>query len=452
MMRRALLLPLWLAASLYSAPGAAALSLVLPEPNWRIDAAFEPLREREAGLLPQEHKLAAQLRPLVAKGDYQGALARLSSADSASFSAALRYVQAQLYLAAGDAERARATYLQTLQQMPDFQRAHRGLAAVYLQLDDPGNARKHLTRAIALGAYDAQVFGQLAYINLREGSAWSAVSGYQQALFLEPGNTQWQQGLIIALVRTRHYDAARALLEDALAQQPDDATLWLQHSNLALHTQDNTTALASLEMAARLGGLDAANALVAAQLHLQQGSLQRGLALLKGKLTAFDGEQSQTLVQTVQWLAQRGEGSATSELASVLLNSGLSLSASQRSAVLAARGQVRLAGGQRERGQHDLAQASELDPANGEALLALAESHRDTNPYRASTLFERAASLPDYEERACLGRAQLAVDQHDYERALELLVRARQLNPHLGGLAANIASLQRLVALEQYQP
>ncbi|MFV0276928.1 MAG: tetratricopeptide repeat protein [Parahaliea sp.] len=444
------LLSVWLLLQA-AVPGAANLSIKLPQPEWILNTGTEPLREREAGLKPEEQKLAVELRPLVREGNYRAALERLNQADTATFSAALTFVQAQLYLSLGELPRARDAYLATLEKMPDFDRAHRALAAVYLQQGKQAQARKHLTRALVLGANDAQLYGQLAYLNLQERSPWSAISGYQQALFLDPDNPQWRRGLLLALVASRHFEAARALIEEALASDPDDAGLWLQYSNLALNTDDPTGALASLEMAARLGRLEPDNIMVLAQLHLQEGSLDRGVSLLRDNLERLDDHHAGNLVQTLQWLVQRDEAGAARQLIAGLGAPGIRLNQRERSQLLTAQGKLQQLAQQPERATGSLEQAIKLDPANGDALLALAEQLGKGNPYRASTLFERAAALPAYEERARLGRARLAVSQGDYPLALDNLLRAQQLNPHRANLAANIASLERMVALEQYQ-
>lgn len=446
--------------TLSAGAAAAGLRLELPEPEWILDSAVETPGPREGSLSPGERDLAAELRPLVDRGEYREALARLEAADPAGFSAAMHFVRGQLYLAVEDFAGAERSYRATLEQMPDFLRAHRALGAIYLRLDRPEQARPHITRAIELGAGDAQVYGQLGYLNLRTHGPWSAISGYQRALFLEPDNPQWRQGLLTALVEARQFEGARALLEDALAAEPDDAGLWLQHSNLALNTGDTVGALASLEIASRLDGLDAGNALVAAQLHLGEGSLRRGVALLEAQAGGFEGEEADRLVDTLEWLVQRREWDAARRLAAILEPGRTDLDAAGRSRVMTAQGRLHGQAGHRGRAIKALEGAIDRDPANGEALLALATLLREGeggeggkgegDPYRAAGLYQRAAALPEFEKRASLGHAQLAVDRGDYPRALELLLRARELDPHDTTVARNIAALEQLVALDQY--
>ncbi|MBN7797202.1 tetratricopeptide repeat protein [Parahaliea mediterranea] len=424
--------------------------LRLPPPQWVLDSNIEPLRSREAGLRPEEQAIASELRPLVQQGEYRRAITRLAQMDDSQFSAALLFVKAQLHLAANDPEGARVAYLATLEKMPDFQRAHRGLGMVYLRQDKPEAARHHIARAIALGANDAQLYGQLAYLNLETRSPASAIAGYRQALFLEPDNKQWQQGLLYALVKARHFEAARALVEEGLGRDGNDADLWLQYSNLALNTGDPVAALAALEVASRLGSLPPESALVAAQLHLREGSLTRGVALLEGSMGKLDAAHATPLVQTLDWLVQRQEWPAARRLADSLETRGKTLGARERSRVYAARSRIELANEQTDRARNSLERAIDIDPANGRALLALAELERDPRPHRAATLFERAAALEGFEEQASLGRARLAVAQADYSRALDHLLRVRELNPHHPGLGRNIASLERLVALGRH--
>lgn len=424
------------------------LRLHLPEPTWVLDTAMTTPGPRESHLSPEEQLLAAELRSLVERNKLDEALDLLASSGSSGFSAAMHYVRAQLYLSAENFAGAESSYLATLEQAPDFLRAHEGLGAVYLSQGKLDKARRHVTRAINLGASDAQVYGQLGYLNLQTQSAWSAISGYQHALFLEPDNPQWRQGLLAALVGAHQFEPARALVEEALAGDPDNASLWLQHSSLALNTNDPVAALASLEIASRMGVLDGRNTLVAAQLHLSEGNLARGLALLENNLSRFDREDADRLVQTLDWLVQRRHWSGATRVARALDSGRISLNAQHRSQVLTAWGRIHTHNGNHREAERSLEQAIGQDPANGQALLLLASAIATSEPFRAQGLFERASTLPGFEKRACLGQAQLAVDRGNYDHALELLLRARKLDPRDTLLARNISALQQVVDLQ----
>lgn len=435
---------------LFSVSSAATeLEISLPAPTWEFDAASPPLREREAALAPEEHEIAALLRPLIRNGQYRDAIQLLEAEDSSSFSPAMHFLQAQLYLSVDDLEKAEAAYQATLARMPDFTRAHRGLGIVYMSRGEPDDARQHITRAIALGANDAQIYGQLSYINLESGNPWSAISGYRQAMFLEPENRQWQQGLLYALIAARDFVAARALLEQLLTEHRDDSSLWLQHSNLALNTGDDAAAIASLEVALRLGETTPANILAAARLHLQSGSMERGIQLLENSLQGNNEPAPEALLQSLGWLIRQQEWQFSERLDTLLQKHRSIFNHSEESQFLAWSSELQLHQGNQEKAIALLDEAIALNPANGDALLQLAGLLEAANPARADSLYVRAGSLPEYRQRARLSQAQLAVDLGEYSKALSLLQEIRNTDPGLRHLNEHIASLQRIIALQQ---
>jgi len=428
---------------------AQSVSIDLPTPSWQFDANTQPLQEREAGLDPNERELAATLRPLIDSQQYQQAAAVLEQADQSTFSAAMHFVRAQIYMSMNDMAGAEAAYQDTLAKMPDFVRAHRGLGIVYLNQQRLRDAREHITRAIELGANDAQLYGQLSYLNLQTGSPWSAISGYQQAMFLDADNPQWRQGLLYALMAAKDFAGASALLEELLQQDPDDPDLWLQRSNIALNSQDDAMALSSLEMAIRLGNNTPANLLAAGQLHLRAGSLTRGVDLLEDTLDQ-ETDTYRELVNTVDWLVQREQLDLAKRLTSRIREQFDRLDSTEQSALLTQEARLNHADGNADRAISQLDQAISINPANGNALLELAMLHSQAQNYaNAASLYTRAQALSDYRERALLSHAQLAVDMRDYEQAISLLELARRDNPRRRDLTDNITTLSRIISLQQ---
>ncbi len=81
-----------------------------------------------------------------------------------------------------------------------------------------------------------------------------------------------------------------------------------------------------------------------------------------------------------------------------------------------------------------------------EALLSLASLYRQQNNVeRAKMTYLRAESLADVKQRAMLGRAQIAIDQRQYQDALTLLRQVYKSYPSRSDLLGNIQSLENLV-------
>jgi len=104
--------------------------------------------------------------------------------------------------------------------------------------------------------------------------------------------------------------------------------------------------------------------------------------------------------------------------------------------------------GEREAAAAALQEALELDPTNAEGLIALGRLRRDDRDYNsAELLFQRASAFDLYRESALISLAQIAIDQENFERALELLRDVFSRNPALTDLRRNIDSLENLVLL-----
>ncbi|MDC0598229.1 tetratricopeptide repeat protein [Gammaproteobacteria bacterium] len=425
------------------------LEIHLSEPQWILDANSLPLTQREAGLAPQEENVASVIRPFISNGQYAEAAAYLESADKSTFSPAMFFVLAQLYLNLDDMNKAATAYQSTLAIMPDFLRAHRGLGVVYLREGNLAEAHQHVVRAIELGANDAQIYGQLSYINLQLHNPWSAISGYQQALFLEPDNSQWQQGLLYALVAGGNYEAAQALLEQLLENQPDNPDLWLQKSNIALNRDKTAMALAALEAAIRLGEDNPENVFLAGQLHLQTGSLDRGVELLEQGLSTMPSSYPE-LIQAIDWLISRDEIVYAERLLAIIERQPDSLDTATQSNLLSQQAKLASAEGDTETATSRLQNAINLNPVNGEALVLLAQIYSEAQNYgNAEVLYTRAETIDAYREQALLGHTQLAVVQQNYSKALELLETASRENPDRSGLRNNVNTLRQILLNQQ---
>ena len=427
-------------------PERPALEITLSEPSWVFEVRNTPLEAREANLDPSENELASVLRPLLEGEDYRAAadILEAEAAQGRSFSAALNYILGQVYMSLEEFDNAESTFLAALQAMPDFARVHQLLGLINMQGRDYAGAREHLSRAIALGLADAQTYGQLAFANQEAHSPWSAINGYQQALLLDPGNRQWRQGLLYALIGARNFAAAQALVDEMLAAEPDNRALWLQSSNIALSDERPLEALTRLEIALKMGESDPDNQVVAAQLHLQHGSKARAVELLLDSIED-NSPYFDVFEESVAWLIYRQQW----ELSEKLVGSGMDgwndLSMARRSRLYAHRGAIALARERNEDAADFLMRAIENDPVNGGALMSLAELEAQRGrAIQAGLYYTRAAALEGFEERGLLGHAQLAIDHRDYEQALTLLREAYRLNPARDDLYRNIQALERI--------
>ncbi len=441
-------------------PGAsswAEITVKLKAPKWEFLLQNQPRGASEAQLAPGESSFARSIQPLLAAQDHAAISQAFEKRDIANDSAALRLLRGQVLLSLKRYQGAEQALKAALDSMPNLASAHRSLSMVYMIKNQYQQARQHLTRSIEMGVADAQVYGQLAFVNLQLSQAASAVAGYQYALLLEADNEQWHQGLLYALIQSQAFDQAQALVEELLKNDPGNADLWLQRGQLALQQKRPQQAIASLETALQLGVKDAENIATTAQLHIQDGSPRRAVELLSGHMTALvKADKIAVLDQIAAWLVFQEDWRQLDKLINSLNQGEILLAASYRSRFAVYQAQFALSGDEHSgneisankqeiAGKH-LQTAISADPANGEALLTLATLLRDQkHSERAVLYYTRAEALPLFKERALLGRAQLEIDRQNYSEALRLLQVVARANPSRGDVLVNIQSLKNLV-------
>jgi tetratricopeptide (TPR) repeat protein len=430
------------------------------DPVWTMSTGVDPLTQRDAKLLPAEQNLALVLRPLLNKKDYTGALNAIALAKKEDYqpepllnlSPALLQVQGQIQLSLNQYEQAKQSFLAAIKQLPDFIRAHKSLAVIYIKEEKYQQARQHLVKTITLGEGDAQLFGYLAYINLQLSTPWSAIAGYEQALLLEPDNKQWQQGLLYGLITAKDNHAAKAMLNEMLENNPNDIRLWLQRSKISLDDNTPLDALTSMEMAIRLGNNEADNLIATAQLHLNYGSVSRAADLMsrllgqwqkKSTLSSQNHQHFDTIESIIAWMIYEKHWSEAKSLLKQMQQYTNKLSQRQQSQLKLHT--ASLPGKSQQQIVKLYEAAIVLAPTNGQALMALAEYYQKYNNYnQAQLLFVRAATIQGFAERAYIGHAQVFIEQKNYEQAAKMLRKALKINPSRQDLVYNISLLDRM--------
>jgi tetratricopeptide (TPR) repeat protein len=315
---------------------------------------------------------------------------------------------------------------------------------LYIRTERYAEARAHLTRAAELGLNTAALHASLGYINSIAKNWWGAASAFQQALAMQHDNRSWQTGLLQALNETQQYAAGLALVEHMLQAEPDDADLWLYRAHMSINSDQRAAALTSLETAIRLGDDSVANKQVAATLHMERGSIARAVDLLKS--ASAEELDFEFMDQALAWLGYEDEWDYFRELLAAADARRASLDDLQRSALLTRRSSLQLHDGNRRAAITSLQEAVELDASNAEALMTLAQAYRDERDYaRAEGMFQRASVFDPYRENALVSLAGLAIDQQNFERALELLRDVVSRNPARTDLQRNVDVLENLV-------
>ena len=265
---------------------------------------------------------------------------------------------------------------------------------------------------------------------------------------LDPDNEQYKRGLLQSLSMTYQHQSALTMVESMLLEQPDDVGLWLYRGHAALQAEEREVALSSLETAIRLGDDTGSNLQVCATLHMELGSIERAVDLLR---SGFVREELDFIFidQAMGWLEREKEWALLEKLVNSVREGWDSLDSLERSKVLMREADISIHKGNESAARDALEKAITLDPSNAYALMSLAGIHRNKRDYnRAELLYQRASAYGVYRENALVSLAQLALDQDNFERALQILRDILKEFPRRSDLNRNIESLENLVQLQ----
>jgi tetratricopeptide (TPR) repeat protein len=411
---------------------------------WTFELVSNPLFSGDVKLKPEERNLSKELRPLLASKSYEEALNLLTNVNHTIASAALLQLKGQVALQLNKFDLAKTAFELAVSKESALLSSHRGLAIINLKEKNNEQALVNLQKVVALGGQDGEVFAQLGYLHLQLKSPWSAVAGYRQALLLRPNNKAWQQGLLYSLVASQSYNEATALLSELLNKQPDNGDLWLHHAQLSLQQLNEKDALSSMEIALRLGNKQARNYLLAAQLHLKEGSAKRAVALFKQTLK-LDTNYVKEITEATAYLIQDEQFELLRPLLKLLVTTSKNYSKSVQSNILVLQAQV-VSEKQPEKALGLLSQAVSKNPNNGLALIELARAYYNKKQLiKANMYFIRAGSHAKYIEQSLIAQSQIAIEQYDYQSAVVHLRNAFKRNPSRQELMHNIKQLENLM-------
>lgn len=425
---------------------AQAIEVKLAPPTFTFNLTNELPQTSSTKLAPDEFDLSVAIKPLLDTKQYSKVIELLKNNSNTERSTGLLLITGQVYLAAKQPDNAEKALLAVLEKTPSLLRAHRTLAALYLQKKQLKKAQHHLTKAIENGVQDPQFFGQLAYINLEQSSPWSAIAGYQQALLLDPNNNQWKHGLLYALQRAGNNQAALNMVDELINETPNDKRLWLQRAQITLASNEKSKALTSMEMALRHGEKASSNLLTTAQLHLSAGSMTRATDLL----IAISARNPQAFTQVnsaINWLISEGEIMQANRILRSIKGVA-KLPKPQQSQYYAALGSAQEKNNI-ERAVKHFKKSLDLNPNQASVLIKLAQYYQSKQQFsRAQLYYQRAQVFPNFIKPALAGLAQIALEQAYYDKALAYLEKLKPLSSNKVNIDKNIDVLKRLKAQE----
>lgn len=421
------------------------VNVLIPKITWDFEVKYGLLNQEPVRLSSSEQSIANKLKPLLNNAKYADAWQILKSVNTSESSAALAQAKAQIAVQLSNYKEAVKAYHDALNKRPDLLPSHRGLAVSFLKLNQTEKAIEHLSKALQLGDQDSSLFAQLAFLHMQNQQPAAAISGFRQALFYEPYNKSYIEGLIWALSSANNLNEANALIEQQIDKDPKATKLWLRLGQLQLQQGLEKEALASLDMALRLGDKSTANQMLTAQLHLRYGSAIRATELFKLVLQSGDKQYLDAVLDATYVMVNDESNEQSNAMLKNVKKYGKHLTKSQRSKVLT---QEAIIFGSKQKPNKAiklLEKAVKADGTNGQALIALGKLLLENNALdRAELYFTRAQALDLYKEQAMLFNAQIAANMSNYQRAIELLSQVVADNPSRHDIYANIKQLKRL--------
>lgn len=225
------------------------------DPEWRAHflGSYGFLADVEPSIQPEEQENLREVLTLMENSGTSAAANRLQETITADSSAALLFVLGNLHFQSGNRDRAKANYRAAIDKHGDFRRAHKNLGLLLVQDRDYKSARRHLSRAVELGAREGRTFGLLGFVNMRLGDRFGAEAAYRDAIAQEPEQIDWKLGLAQVLSEMEDYEALLKLIDSLLQNRPGDPQLWMLKANAHVDRNELVPAAAALEIAATLG-------------------------------------------------------------------------------------------------------------------------------------------------------------------------------------------------------
>jgi tetratricopeptide (TPR) repeat protein len=361
-----------------------------------------------------------------------------------TISASMLYVIGHTYFSLQRYRPAEAAFRLALQGAPNHIRARESLGMLYLRTERYPDAQEQLANAVKLGRNTALVHTALGLADVKMRRYSAAATDFQRALVLAPDDHGAQRGLLLALTETHEHDKASALVEQLLRAEPDDRDLWLYRARVALSADERPMAVASLETALKLGDDSVENRRACFELQMEIGNVARGVELLRG-LRARD-LPFPLVDQALGWLANENEWDRFREV--LVSIDRAALGGVEQSRLLTRRATLAARDGNRRGASSALQEALALDPANADALMALGQLYRTDRDYgRAELLLRRASDYGAVRESALVARAEVAIDQENFDGALMFLRNVVETNPARADLKRNIDLLEDLQLL-----
>ena len=415
--------------------GLAAASAPNLDPKRIINDSNHFLKEREPEMTEEEYALYEKVSAMMqSQPEFALKLLEAMMSDKEPPSPAFEFSLGNVYYAAGQTEKAEASYRSALKRFPTYLRGWGNLGVLYYGANRFAEAIPCFSKAITLGDREPATFGLLGYCLERTGNVVPAEMAYMQAMAGDPANGDWVEGLLRIYIQGKQNDRAESLVKNLIKEHPKDARHWLTYANILLAGNRKLEAIAVLETSVGAGVAGVNELTLLADLYAEQQLIPEAVAIYQKVLVPSPELGEQKLLNLAQALSGDGKWRQAEEVLGFL---PAKLSPEGRITFLQTRADLLAAQKKWADARKELQALLELAPLDGRALLSLGRAYaaEDDLPH-AIFAFEAAFQIPNYTYRASLELATIELKNRHYDKSVEYLEKA--------------LSIERTSAVEDY--
>ncbi|MBL9117581.1 MAG: tetratricopeptide repeat protein [Verrucomicrobiaceae bacterium] len=410
--------------------------------------------EVEPKLTEEEQHYLSQIEPHLADAldDSLAALLKITTPES---TARFDYELGILYFRKNDLVSAEQWLTKAVTKFERFLRAHQNLGRIFYRLEKHARAVDHITKALALGQADEELYGLLGICYMATGQALSAESAFRSAVMLGPKTLDWKMGLAQAISKQGKAAEAVALFGELIQANPSRADLIGFQAMAHLANKAPLEAAKNLEVLAMMGKATPKQLSDLGDIYLNESIYAlAGSAYLRSLQVKDSPASPESALRAVELLAARGAVDEVQMLASGIQDTFPQMDPALKTRMMKTQARVAIA---QEKGEDAVALLKEIHAANpldGEVIMLLADHFSKSDEKEQAVFYlERALKVPTVEAQASVKLAQAVISQSSREtdknkrssqlqRAIELIKRANELKPN-EALARYLSDLER---------
>lgn len=359
-------------------------------------------------------------------------VATAKNADSEySSSANVDYAIGELYQFQNKPQSAEKYYLQAIQKYPSYVTAYTRLMELSLSQENCDKAVAMGKKALEIGGASGFLFRGFGYCYLLDEDDSAALNAFRMAKSFSPDDSNDDYYYAVAALNIRAYDEAIAVLDELMAKSPGEVKFYTLLVNAYLAKGDIDQALQNLEIARRRDLLKPANYTLLGNIYVQKKMAEAASAAY---ITTLDGDNLPSFsiaAQNFRYLTRLEDWISTQNYHAKIVNVyGDQLWGEDLTDLKVMQARVLIGLEKPTEAASLLREVVDADPTNGYALISLANHYRQQRDYeRANLHFQWAAREPEVALQALTANAEMLAEQEDWQPAIDLLVKARDMAP-----------------------